>query len=69
VAAPGVDAPEGDATVRVGRRSVTGEVVDGRLRVVVGDLPRGRHDVRVAYAGTSVVLAARATTTVRVPRR
>ena len=69
VVAPGVDAPEGDARVRVGRRSVTGEVVDGRLRVVVGDLPRGRHDVRVAYAGTSVVLAARAATTVRVPRR
>ena len=69
VAAPGVASPGGDATVRVGRRSVTGEVVDGRLRVVVGDLPRGRHDVRVSYAGTSVVLAAKATTRVRVPRR
>jgi hypothetical protein len=35
----------------------------------VGDLSRGRHDVRVSYAGTSVVLAARAATSVRVPRR
>ena len=69
VSAPGVASPGGDATVRVGRRSVTGEVVDGRLRVVVGDLSRGRHDVRVSYAGTSVVLAARATTRVRVLRR
>ncbi len=69
VAAPGVDSPGGEATVRVGRKKVTGEVVDGRLRVVVGDLPRGRHDVRVSYAGTSVVLAARATAQVRVPRR
>ena len=69
VAAPGVEAPGGEARVRIGRKSVTGRVVDGRLRVVVADLPRGRHDVTVAYAGTSVVLAARATTTVRVPRR
>ncbi len=69
VGAPGVDEPGGDATVRVGRKSVTGEVVDGRLRVVVGDLARGRYDVRVAYAGTTVILPAKAATSVRVPRR
>jgi hypothetical protein len=69
VSAPGVEEPGGDATVRIGRKKVTGEVVDGRLRVVVGDLSRGRHDVRVSYAGTPVVLAARAATSVRVPRR
>ncbi|WP_432478786.1 CHAP domain-containing protein [Nocardioides sp. GXQ0305] len=69
VAAPGVDHPGGEATVRVGRKSVTGDVVDGRLRAVVRGLGRGRHDVRVSYAGTSVVLPGRATTSVRVPRR
>jgi len=35
----------------------------------VGDLPSGSHDVRVSYAGTPVVLPARAATEVRVPRR
>lgn len=69
VRAPGVTEPGGEATVRVGGESVTGRVVDGGLRTVVGDLPRGRHDVRVTYAGTSVILAERATTQVWVPRR
>ena len=69
VGAPGVEDPQGEATVRVGGRRVTGEVVDGRLRLVVGDLPSGRHDVRVSYAGTRVVLPARAATEVRVLRR
>jgi hypothetical protein len=69
VTAPGVEHPGGEARVRVGHRSVTRDVLDGRLRVVVGDLSRGRHEVRVSYAGTAVVLAARATTTVRVLRR
>ncbi len=69
VEAPGVEHPDGEATVRIGRKEVDGTVVDGRLRVVVGDLARGRHDVVVRYAGTTVVLAARETTAVRVPRR
>jgi len=69
VDAPGVEAPGGQATVRVDRKAVTGRVVDGRLRVVVRQLEPGRHDVRVHYAGTTVVLPGRVTTTVRVPRR
>ena len=68
VVAPGVTHPGGEATVRIGRKSVTEDVVDGRLRVVLGDLDRGRHEVRVSYAGTTVILPARARTTVRVPR-
>jgi hypothetical protein len=69
VDAPGVDQPGGEATVRIGRERVSGTVVDGRMRVVLGDLDRGRHDVTVRYAGTDVILAGRETTTVRVPRR
>ena len=69
VTAPGVETPGGRATVRIGRRSVTGRLEDGRLRVVIGDLDPGLRTVRVSYAGTAVVLPERLTTTVRVPRR
>ena len=69
VTAPGVTRPDGSATVRIGKRVVRGEVSDGRLRAVFRDLPRGRYTIRVRYRGTEVVRPARATTTVRVPRR
>jgi surface antigen len=68
VSAPGVASPGGNATVRIGRHKVTGQVVDGRLRVVLDGLPVGRHTVKVSYEGTDAVLAARASTTVRIPR-
>jgi surface antigen len=69
VTAPGVAAPAGRATVRVGKRTLVGQVRDGRLRIVFRDLPRGSHQVRVRYQGADPVLPSRATTTVRVPRR
>ena len=69
VAAPGVEGPGGEATLRIGRQRVTDAVVDGRLRVVLRGLAPGRHTVRASYAGTSIVLPGSASTTVRVPRR
>ncbi len=68
VTAPGAESPGGLATVRVNGHEVTGRVEDGRLRVVLRDLDPGRHTVRVAYAGTQVIEAARATDQVRVRR-
>ncbi len=68
VAAPGVAAPGGLATVRIDGHKLTGRVEDGRLRLVVRDLDPGRHTVRVSYAGTQVIEAARATAKVRVLR-
>jgi surface antigen len=69
VEAPGVVDPGGRVTVRVGGRTVEGQVREGRLRVVVPDLAAGTRTVRVRYAGTDVVLPGRARTTVDVPRR
>ena len=69
VVAPGVAAPGGTATVRVGGQSVEGRVRDGLLRVVVRDVAAGERTVRVRYAGTEVVLPGRARTSVDVPRR
>lgn len=68
VTAPGAEAPGGLATVRVGGREVTGRVENGRLRLVVRDLDPGRRTVRVAYAGTQLIEAARTTDRVRVRR-
>jgi hypothetical protein len=68
-AAPGVETVRGQVTVRVGRRDVTGRLVDGRLRAVVDGLAAGRRTVRVAYAGTEVVRPGRTSTTVRILRR
>ncbi|QBR93914.1 CHAP domain-containing protein [Nocardioides euryhalodurans] len=69
VAAAGVPGPRGEATLRIGRTSVTGDVVDGRLRAVLRGIAPGRHTVRASYTGTGVVVGGKATTTVRVPRR
>jgi surface antigen len=68
VAAPGVTAPGGRAVVRIGRREVAARVVDGRLRVVLVDVPAGTRRVRVLYSGTDVVRAGRASVLVRVLR-
>jgi surface antigen len=68
VSAPGVDTVGGKATVRIGQREVTGRVVDGRLKVVLDDVAAGKRTVKVEYAGTDSILAARARTTVQVPK-
>lgn len=68
VTAPGAESPAGLATVRVDGHRVTGRVEDGRLRVVLRGLDPGRHTVRVAYAGTQLIAAARVTDQVRVRR-
>jgi hypothetical protein len=69
VDAPGAPDPGGQATVRIGRRhAVTGEVVNGVLRVVLRGAPAGERKVRVLYRGTDVVTRARAVASVRVRR-
>ena len=70
VAAPGVQALSGAVTVRVGRRTVTTEVVDRRSRLVVRDLRAGTRRVMVRYAGSEVVRSAVVRTATDVlPRR
>ncbi len=68
VTAPGVTAPGGLVTLRIAGQELTGRVEKGRLRLVVRDLRPGRHTVRVSYAGTRVIEAARASDRVRVRR-
>lgn len=71
VTAPGVETARGRATVRIGGKQVSGRLEDGRLRVVLRDVAAGRRTVRVAYAGTEVILPGRASAPVEVrrPRR
>ena len=70
VTAPGVPAPTGGLTVRVGGRTVTTNLIDGRSRVVVRDLRAGIRKVVVRYAGTDLVRSAVMRTTTEVlPRR
>ncbi|WP_416958154.1 CHAP domain-containing protein [Nocardioides sp. T5] len=68
VKALGAPKPAGAITVAVGRRTMEGQVVDGRARLVVRDVKPGNRPVVVRYAGTDVVQAAVARTTVTVPR-
>ncbi|WP_168929748.1 CHAP domain-containing protein [Nocardioides sp. GY 10127] len=53
--------PDGEQQVSTVR------LVDGKLRLPVTDLPRGKQTVQVDYLGTTVVTAGSARTTVRVP--
>ncbi|MGZ5403570.1 MAG: hypothetical protein ACXWDL_02860, partial [Nocardioides sp.] len=69
VTAPGVASPAGPATVRVDGQQTSGRVENGRLHVVLLGLHPGKHTVRVAYAGTRLIEAARTTDRVRVRRR
>ena len=69
VTAPGVATAPGRVTVKIGKRQVSGRLVDGRLRVVLDDLDPGTRTVKVAYAGTQVVRAGRTSTTVKIPRK
>ncbi|WP_299929906.1 CHAP domain-containing protein [uncultured Nocardioides sp.] len=68
VKALGAPKPAGAITVAVGRRTMEGALVDGRVRLVVRDVKPGNRPVVVRYAGTDVVQAAVARTTVTVPR-
>lgn len=68
VKAVGARKPAGAITIAVGGRTVQGEVVDGAVRLVLRDLKPGTKKVVVRYAGTDVVQAAVARTTVVVPR-
>jgi len=67
--APGVPHVHGPVVVRVDGRKHAAKVQDGRVRLVVPDLARGRHDVSVHYLGTEVVRGARAVTTVKVLKK
>ncbi|MBS2938243.1 CHAP domain-containing protein [Nocardioides sp. J2M5] len=68
VKAVGARKPAGAITISVGGRTWQGEVVDGRVRLVLRDLKPGTKKVVVRYAGTDVVRAAVERTTVVVPR-
>ena len=69
VRAPGVPAPDGAITVRVGGRSVEGQLVDGLARLVVRDLAPGTKPMVVRYAGTELVQPAVSRTRVNVRAR
>ncbi|CAB4710093.1 MAG: CHAP domain-containing protein [Actinobacteria bacterium] len=68
VTAPGVEQPGGPVTVSIGRHEVSGELVDGVVRLVLSGIEPGKHQLRVVYAGTSVVEAAREVVQVKVLR-
>jgi hypothetical protein len=68
VKALGAPKPAGAISVSVGGRTVEGQVVDGRARLVVRDVRPGTKPVVVRYAGTDVVQAAVSRTEVTVPR-
>ena len=69
VKAPGVTAPTGAITVRVGGRTVEGQLVDGLERLVARDLKPGTKPVVVRYAGAELVQSAALRTTIDVLRR
>ena len=66
VSAPGVDAPTGRVTVRIGRRQVVGRLEDGRLRVGLDELGAGARTVRAAYAGNGIVRAGKGSVSVEI---
>ncbi len=68
VRAPGVPGPAGVITVRVGGRTVEGQLVRGVARLVVRDLKPGRRPVVVRYAGTDLVQPAVSRSSVQVSR-
>jgi len=69
VKALGAPKPAGAIAVSVGGRTVEGQVVDGRARLVVRDVRPGTKPVVVRYAGTDLVQPAVSRTDVTVPKR
>lgn len=68
VKAVGAPKPAGAITVTVGKRVAEGQLVEGSARLVVRDVKPGTRPLVVSYAGTDVVQAGVARTTVTVPR-
>lgn len=66
VTAPGVAPVTGKVIIRIGKWSDTVNLVDGRARVSVRVGTLGTKDVAVRYLGSTVVPAARATSSVSV---
>ncbi len=66
VRARGVSAPDGAITVRVGGRTVEGQVVRGRARLVLRDLTPGSKPIVVRYAGNALVQASVSRSRIRV---
>ncbi len=69
VTAPGVDTAPGRVIVKIGKRQVSGRLVDGRLRLVLDDLEPGTRTVKVRYSGTQIVRPGRTSTTVKISRQ
>ena len=69
VKALGAPRPAGAITVSVGGRTVEGQLVDGRARLVVRDVRPGTKPVVVRYAGTDLVQPAVSRSNVTVPPR
>ncbi len=69
VAAAGVARPLGAVTVSIGARKVTGEVVGGRVRLVLDRLTPGWKKVRVLYSGAGAALPAAASARVFVKKK
>ncbi|MGI9156833.1 MAG: CHAP domain-containing protein [Marmoricola sp.] len=67
VRAPGVAGPTGRVTVKVGLRSRTVQVVNGRAKADVEGLTHGVRQVRVYYLGTSTIVPTMTRGTVRLP--
>lgn len=66
VKAVGATKPAGAISVSVGKKVVEGQVVDGRVRLVVRDLRPGTRPLVVRYAGTDIVQSAVSRSTVVV---
>lgn len=67
VRAVGAPKPDGAMTVTVGKRTVDVQVVGGRAQVVVRGLRPGTKPVVVRWAGTDIVRAAVARSSVTIP--
>lgn len=67
VTAEGVRTATGTVTAWVGQHSVTGDLVDGVVRLVITDLAPGTRRLHVAYAGTTVIEGGHVATDVVVP--
>ena len=68
VHAGGIGAVDGPVTVTVGSHQVTGEAVDGFVRLVLDDLSPGTRHVVVTYGGVGAVEPSRTSATVKVKR-
>lgn len=69
VTAEGVKTATGKVQAWVGDHLVEGELVDGRVRLVIPGLKPGERRLHVAYAGTSVIEGGHVATPVVVPKQ